>query len=120
MKTLAEVLNIDIPVIVADADGFIVAANAPFHQTYRWSQEDLAGKSISAIIPPALRDAHHLGFSRFKLTRAPKIQDTPLDLEIWCGDGSVRLAQHFIWHQDLDGAEHFIATITPKTQQADV
>ncbi len=114
MKTLDDFLNENAPVIVADVEGMISHVNRPFCETYRWTAKDLVGKPISTIIPPAFRDAHHLGFSRFKMTREAKVLDTPLDLEIFCGDEEVLLAEHFIRHTQTDGADRFIATITLK------
>ena len=114
MTKIEDILNTDIPTIAADADGLVAAANPPFYAAYRWTPEELSGKPLSTIIPPALRDAHHMGFSRFQLTRQPKLLRTPLELQICCGDGEIVLAEHFIWHEQINGKDHFFATITAK------
>lgn len=92
----------DIPVVIADHQGFIKYVNHKFEETFAWTSADLVGRLVSVIIPPQFRDAHHLGFSRFLTTGAPTLLNQPLDLEIILGNGEKRTARHFIIAEPVD------------------
>lgn len=101
-----------VPVVVADDRGLITHVNNIFEQTYSWSVADLLGQPISSIIPHNLKDAHNMGFSRFRLSGVSTLLNTPLDLEILTGNGEVELAHHYIVSHEEDGAIVFGAQIT--------
>lgn|GEM_PF-3275550 len=106
-----------VPVVVADDRGLIIQINKLFERTYSWSAAELLGQPISSIIPHNLRDAHHMGFSRYKLGGISKLLNTPLDLEILTGNDQVELAQHYITSHEEDGKIFFAASIIPKTNR---
>ena len=97
--------------IAADIQGMIVGVSQAFTQRSGWSKADLIGKPLNNIIPPALRDAHNLGFSRFITTGAPTLLETPLDLEVLKADGKITKAQHYIWTEEGESDRIFIAEI---------
>ncbi len=102
------------PVIIANALGFIVSVNVIFEKQFLWPAADLVGQPLSVIIPPNLRDAHNMGFSRYRISKNSSILNTPLDLEILRGDGKTQIAQHYIALFERDGEQLFAARITPR------
>lgn len=106
----------ELPLIKADQDGIVTFINQEFEQTFGWAAGDIVGKTLTVIIPPHLRDAHNLGFSRFLTTGSPTLLNQPLSLQILTRDGHVLDAEHFITAEDKDGQWVFAATITPREQ----
>lgn len=103
-----------IPVVAIDENGIFFHSNKAFETAYGWSREELLGKVITTIMPPYMRDAHNLGFSRFLTTEISKIQGKPLPLPVYCRNGKIVEAEHYIVGEKLEGVWHFGATITPK------
>ena len=101
------------PVIIVDHEGTVVHINQIFEKTWGWQKDRLVGESLTAIIPENLRDAHHMGFSRFAVTGKPTILNQAVELIILTGDGKELLAEHFIIAEEIDGNWVFGATIKP-------
>jgi PAS domain S-box-containing protein len=101
-----------VPVIIVDHHGIVVHINQIFEKTWGWQKDALIGKTLSTIIPDNLRDAHHMGFSRFLLTGKPTILNQPLKLKILTGDGKESDAEHLIIAEKINGNWVFGATIT--------
>lgn len=100
-------------VVIADQEGVITYVNRPFLDLFGWSRAEIVGRSLTAIIPPNLHDAHNLGFSRFTLTRKSTVLDRPLTLAAVTKDGRVFDAEHFIVAGEEGGRRVFAATIRP-------
>ncbi len=100
------------PVVAIDDNGIITYVNSAFEQAYGWHSEDVVGKVVTAIMPPHMRDAHNFGFSRFLVTHAPRILSKPLQLPVYCKNGEVIDAEHFIVGENSKGKWRFAATIT--------
>lgn len=100
-----------VPIIIADNLGIIIHINSLFEQTYSWKSSELLGEPISTIIPANLRDAHNMGFSRYRICGESKILETPLDLEILTGKGETKTAQHFIISKKEKDTSLFAARI---------
>lgn len=101
-----------VPVIVANKVGIILRVNKKFEETFDWQNSALAGQPISIIIPDNLKDAHNMGFSRFKMSGDSTLLETPLDLEIVKGSGEVVIAEHFIVSTKERGEKVFVASIS--------
>lgn len=100
------------PVVAIDDKGIFFFANEAFEKEYGWSKEDLIGDVITKIMPPYMRDAHNFGFSRFLASEQARILGKHLDLPVYCKDGSIVEAEHYIiGNKDTDGAWRFAATI---------
>lgn len=99
------------PVVMVDQDGVIQDINAVFEDVYGWSREDLKGEMLTKIIPEGLRNAHHMGFSRFLTTEKATILEQPLDLQIVSSDGGESSARHFITAFKENGRWVFAASI---------
>jgi PAS domain S-box-containing protein len=102
-----------IPVIIVDHDGIIIHINQMFEKTWGWKKDVLIGKTLTTIIPDNLKDAHHMGFSRFSLTGKPTILNQPLELKILKMDGKKVGAEHFIIAEKISGNWVFGASIKP-------
>ena len=104
----------NLPFVRADARGNIVEFNARFAVVYGWSEQQLVGESISAILPPSFREFHHAGFARFQLTDSSKVVGHPLTLATMCSDGSEVQSEHYIVAEKYsDGSWSFAATLRP-------
>lgn len=114
-SSVDEIINLtDKPVVAADQTGVFTFVNQKFTDTYGWTQEDLSGKLISAIMPEELRSGHHIGFARFLATEQARIAGKPLDLKVLFKDGTVKEAVHFILADKKNGHWQFAAIIELK------
>jgi PAS domain S-box-containing protein len=114
MNTISKLKAVEhLPVIVADEEGMILFVNKRFEETYHWNSLELQGKTLTTLIPKVLKDAHLMGFSRFRVTQESEILNQPLRLEILTGDGREMIAEHFIVAERHGGNWFFGATITP-------
>jgi PAS domain S-box-containing protein len=114
MKTLAEIRRVtDVPVVIADHQGFITHVNESFMTIFGWAPADILGKTLSIIIPSSLHDAHHLGFSRFLTSGVPTLLNRPLKLPAVKKNGQEFHAEHFIIAEEDHGHWTFAAIIRP-------
>lgn len=104
-----------VPAVAIDQNSLFTMANKAFEEAYGWSERELLGKSVTEIIPPFLRDAHQIGFSRFMTTEHATLLGQQLPLGILYKDGTVRDAEHLIVGEKKDGRWRFAATIIPKS-----
>jgi PAS domain S-box-containing protein len=100
-----------IPAVAANEEGILTFINEPFERSYGWTKEELIGHSITDIIPPHYRSAHHVGFSRFIATEHPTLLGKPLALVVLHKDGRSITAEHFILANKVDGRWCFGALI---------
>lgn len=107
-------LQNDVPIIMSDDHSMVTFINKKFEETYLWSSTMLIGKSLLTIIPPALHDAHTMGFSRFITTETPTLLGKALQLSILKADGSECTALHTIYGEKIEGKWIFLATIEPR------
>src|SRR5688572_17054603 len=110
--TLAELeAELEIPVIIADSHGVILRVNQALATLFGYTISEMLGEPLSMIIPPALRDAHQAGFSRFLATEKPRLLNQALMLKALRKNGSEFTAEHFIITEVRDGNRFFGATI---------
>ncbi|MDQ3099053.1 MAG: PAS domain S-box protein [bacterium] len=113
-KTVDDILHEKkLPAVAIDEHGLFLYVNQAFEDSYGWKSDELLGKLITIIMPPHMRDAHNLGFSRFLTTEKSKIQGKPLPLPVQCRDGTIKQAEHFIIGEKKNGKWRFAATISP-------
>lgn len=103
----------DEPVVIIDKESTILRINPLFTTEYGWTEDDLVGKPLTAIIPEEMRDAHHMGISRVMTTGESSLANQFLDLEVLYKDGSKAVAPHFITMGEIDGQTAFAAVIQP-------
>ena len=83
------VLGDDLPwTLVADQDNRIQFAGAEAAAFLGWSAADLAGRRVTTLVPPELRESHLVGFTRYQLTRAPVLMGRPVAVNAMRKDGS--------------------------------
>ncbi|WP_051261357.1 PAS domain S-box protein [Desulfovibrio inopinatus] len=106
-----------VPCIHVNHRGIITDVNPAFCTTFHWNAEDLLGASLTTIIPEKLRDAHHLGFSRYLETQIPTLLGESLALDIKAGDGHILAAIHRIEREPDSFPPRFVAYITPLSEK---
>jgi PAS domain S-box-containing protein len=85
---VAEVQQASTPVIAADDANRIIAVSEPLAHRLGWSQEDLLGRRVVTIVPPALREAHVAGFTRHLSTGVRRLLDQTVELPVLAADDS--------------------------------
>ncbi len=98
MDEIIQKLQLDVnqPIVIANDNGIITYVNALFEKSYGWTSADLVKQSLLTIIPPALHDAHNLGFSRFVTTGEATLLGKTLNLQIMTKQGDILNAAHLI------------------------
>ena len=75
-------------VIVADGTNHIVFANPQAAELLGWAEDELIGRRLTTIVPPERREAHLAGYTRYQVTRQPRIIGTPVTVAALCRDGT--------------------------------
>jgi PAS domain S-box-containing protein len=101
----------DVPVVAIDQDGLFTRVNKTFEDEYGWTADELIGRSVTAIIPPYMRLAHKIGFSRFLATEQATLLGHTLKLDMLYKDGRVVPSEHLIVGDKQGGEWRFAAII---------
>lgn len=101
-------------VVAADTHNGIIYANAAAERLLGWSASGLAGQRLTGIIPERLHDAHIAGYSRYLVTREPRLIGRPVQVPARRRDGS----EVDVWLQlaaagDRHGQAMFVASLRP-------
>ena len=93
-------------VVAADQFNRIVAVSEPLAQLVGCTAEELVGRRVVTLVPPRLREAHVVGFSRHLHSGQARPQGVPVVLPLLRADGSevscwVRLGQAAVEHGAL-------------------
>jgi PAS domain-containing protein len=115
MITIQDLRAKNLPFIRTDEEGIIEEINDLFPAVYGWTPEDLEGKTLELILPSFFRDAHHLGFSRFRITEGvgSEVLNHPLVLKTVCKNQTEIESEHFIVAERVGSAWSFAATLRP-------
>ena len=106
-------------VIAADDANRIVAISAPLAAALGWDPDDLVGRRVVSVIPPALREAHVAGFSRHLTTGEAHVLGVPLNLPVLCKDGSELPCRYLVERAPVsDGRAVYLAWIDPLEQHS--
>ena len=101
-------------VIAADDANRIVAVSRPLARLLGWRPEDLVGRRVVTVVPPALREAHVAGFSRHLTTGEAHVLGVPLDLPVLRKDGSEVPCRFIIERAPVNpGRSVYVAWIEP-------
>jgi PAS domain S-box-containing protein len=73
--------------VAADEANRIVAISTPLASVLGWEPDELVGRRVVTLVPPALREAHVAGFSRHVTTGETRILGSELDLPVLHRDG---------------------------------
>ena len=108
------VADSDRRVIAADDANRIVAVSRPLARLLGWRPEDLVGRRVVTVVPPALREAHVAGFSRHLTTGEAHVLGVPLDLPVLHRDGSEVQCRFIIERAPVNpGRSVYMAWIEP-------
>lgn len=103
----------DIPVVIVNNQGDIKYTNKTFNELFVYDELTILSKNILDIIPPNLRDAHNIGFSRYVNTKESKIMNQHLELQAIKSTGEIFVATHYIISEMVDDEMLVGATIKP-------
>lgn len=99
--------------VVADGHNRIVYANAAAEELLGWNPGTLAGQRLTAIIPERLRDAHIAGYSRYQLTRVPRLIGQAVQVPALRRDGTEIEVSLQLSATGDNEATRFVAAIRP-------
>ncbi len=101
-------------VLAADDNNRIVAMSPTAARLLGWSEQDLVGQRVVAVIPPELREAHVAGFTRHLTTGVTNAIGVPLTLPVLTRSGDV-LQCRFLIEKVPAGAGRavYVAQLTP-------
>jgi len=113
IKTFEEIKSEnEIPIVIADEEGFIVYINDCFTDAYIWGEE-LIGQTLAEIIPINFHDSHNLGFSRFAMTEISHVANHPINAMVIDKNGENILSEHYITAQKVENKWFFAAQLKP-------
>ena len=106
-------LRTDVPVVVANHEGFVMYINSSFTTILGWKEEDVLGEPLTKVLPGSFRDAHNLSFSRFQSTERASVLNHPLQLKTLTKEDGEIITEHLIIAEKIDNQWFFAATLTP-------
>lgn len=99
-------------IIVADARGHIVEVNPAAEEMLGWTQAELEGRPLTAIMPERYREAHARGLARLLATGVTTLIGRTVQVEALRQDGSeVQIELALAQLRDPGGALQFAAVI---------
>ena len=102
------------PVVVADDQNHIAYVNKATEDLLGWSAESLTGQRLTALIPERLHEAHLAGYTRYQITRQPRLLGRPARVPARRRDGSEVDVELSIDELPAEGGRHmFVATLRP-------
>jgi PAS domain S-box-containing protein len=103
-------------VVAADDANRIVAVSDSFLALVGWERDELIGRRVVTLIPPAMREAHVAGFTRHLSTGEVRVLDNPTDLPVLHHDGHELTCRLLIQRELVsDNRSIFIAWAEPTT-----
>jgi PAS domain S-box-containing protein len=78
-----------VAVIVADDGNRIVYVNDAITAVIGWQPAELVGRRLTTIVPPELREAHLVGFTRYALTGEARLLGRPVDVPALTRDDGI-------------------------------
>ncbi len=105
-----EVTDSELMLVAADDANRILAVSRSLAQALGWQADTLRGRRLVTIVPPALREAHVVGFTRFLATGVRHVLGQPVDLPVLHADGRELPARLLINARTAhDGRSVFVA-----------
>ena len=101
-------------VVVADDQNHIAYVNAATEELLGWPTGELVGERLTALIPERLREAHVAGYTRYQVTRQPRLLGRPVRVPARRHDGSEVDVELLIERlPDAQGRQMFVALLHP-------
>lgn len=85
---VASVVEASRGVIAADEANRVIAVSRSLADLLGWEIDELVGRRVVTIVPPALREAHVAGFSRHLSTGEAHVMGTPIEVPVLRRDGT--------------------------------
>lgn len=82
------VANLAEAVVVADDENHIAYVNTATEELLGWAPGELEGQRLTAIIPQRLHEAHIAGYTRYLVTRQPRLLGQPVRVPALRKDGT--------------------------------
>lgn len=98
-------------VIASDQHDRIVYINRSGERLLGWTQQELAGRPLTMIMPERFRAAHHAGFERFVRTHVAKIVGKPVRVPVQRKDGTEVEIELTLTAFQHDGNDLIVASI---------
>ncbi len=101
-------------VVAADDTNRIIAVSRPLADWLGWDVDNLVGRRVVTLIPPALREAHVAGFSRHLSTGEAHALGKPLNLPVLRADGTEVVCRFLVERAPTNpGRSVYLAWIDP-------
>jgi PAS domain S-box-containing protein len=111
---VGQVADAERGVVAADDANRIIAVSRPLAQATGWEPEELVGRRVVALVPPAMREAHVAGFSRHLSTGKTSVLGTQVELPVLHRDGRELRCRVLIEQADVQGGRPvYLAWIAP-------
>lgn len=102
------------PVVVADDQNRIAYVNGAAETLFGWSSGTLPGQRLTAIIPERLHEAHLSGYTRYQVTRQPRLLGKAVRVPARRRDGSeVEVELTLDAFSPDGGRQMFVALLQP-------
>lgn len=99
-------------------EGAITGWNAQARTTFGWAAEEVLGRKVAdVIVPPELRDAHHLGLTNFLETGDGPLLNRHVEVEAMHRDGGRFPVELVLWAVGSDGGWSFNAFVVDITER---
>lgn len=109
-----QVTRSDRGVVAADDANRIIAISDSLARAVGWSRDEIVGRRVVALIPPALREAHVAGFSRHLNTGQASVLGIELELPVLRKDGTQVQCSFLIERAEVgSGRPVYLAWIEP-------
>jgi PAS domain S-box-containing protein len=100
--------------VVADQNNRIQFVGGKAAALFGWEPDALAGRRVTTLVPPHLREMHLVGFTRYQLTRSPVLMGRPVSIDGLRRDGStIRVTLLLRELAPRDGRLRYRALFTP-------
>lgn len=107
------------PAVVADATNHIVFVNEQAAHLLGWEVDDLTGRRLTVIVPPALRNTHLAGYTRFLVTGESNLIGETVEVPALRRDGTTVRVQLQIAEMERGGTTPvFLARMAPAPPEA--
>ncbi len=111
--------NLNDAVIVGDDGNRIRYLNPAAERLLGWSRDELEGQRITVIVPPHLREAHVVGYSRYLVTDVPRLIGRPVRVPARHRNGAELQVELLLSSfRVADGKRAFIASLRDLTERA--
>ena len=101
--------------LIGDDRNRIVAVSGPALELLGWSEQQLVGQRLLAVIPPDYREAHLAGFTRNVVEGSGRLLGIPLDLPALRTDGAeVPVTLTLTRHRAGAGRTVFLGVLQPR------